>query len=182
MRRVVLVLGLALAGCTGEEPAPTTTSSIPVEDVLPRASTTTSTTSVCPSMREALKEAKEERVGSGRTDRDDAQQQAMVEDAARRAREAGCDISDLVGRNVGNSPATAAPMTSPPRARATTAPPTPEQSCHPSYQGACVPADASDVDCAGGSGDGPEYTGRVTVVGPDVYDLDRDGDGVGCQS
>jgi hypothetical protein len=41
---------------------------------------------------------------------------------------------------------------------------------------------ASDVDCLGGSGNGPEYVGTVTVIGPDVYDLDRDGDGVGCEA
>jgi hypothetical protein len=40
---------------------------------------------------------------------------------------------------------------------------------------------ASDVDCLGGSGDGPEYVGTVTVIGPDVYDLDRDSDGMGCE-
>jgi hypothetical protein len=51
--------------------------------------------------------------------------------------------------------------------------------CHPSY-GGCVPF-ASDVDCAGGSGNGSEYTGAVAVVGPDVYDLDRDGDGYACE-
>ena len=51
--------------------------------------------------------------------------------------------------------------------------------CHPSYEGACVPF-ASDVDCIGGSGNGPAYVGRVIVVGPDVYGLDRDGDGIGC--
>ena len=51
--------------------------------------------------------------------------------------------------------------------------------CHPSYTG-CVPH-AADVDCAGGSGDGPAYTGPVQVVGPDVYGLDRDGDGWGCE-
>jgi hypothetical protein len=51
--------------------------------------------------------------------------------------------------------------------------------CHSSYAG-CVPI-ASDVDCAGGSGNGPAYTGRVDVVGADVYDLDRDGDGVACE-
>lgn len=63
----------------------------------------------------------------------------------------------------------------PPRA----APP-PQPSCHPSYEGACVPF-ASDVDCAGGSGNGPAYVaGPVRVVGPDVYDLDRDGDGIAC--
>ena len=32
----------------------------------------------------------------------------------------------------------------------------------------------------GGSGNGPLYTGRVEVVGPDDFGLDRDGDGVGC--
>lgn len=53
--------------------------------------------------------------------------------------------------------------------------------CHPSYAGACLDPDASDYDCAGGSGNGPKYTGRVTVVGPDVFDLDRDNDGIGCE-
>jgi resuscitation-promoting factor RpfB len=60
--------------------------------------------------------------------------------------------------------------------------PEPDSDCHPSYVGACVPVGVSDVDCAGGSGDGPEYTGTVEVVGPDEYGLDDDGDGVGCQS
>jgi hypothetical protein len=56
-----------------------------------------------------------------------------------------------------------------------------ESSCDPNYSGACVPI-ASDVDCAGGSGNGPAYvTGPVTVIGTDIYDLDRDGDGVGCE-
>jgi len=54
------------------------------------------------------------------------------------------------------------------------------QNCHPSYTGVCVPI-ASDVDGASGSGNGPEYVdGPVYVVGPDVYGLDRDGDGVAC--
>jgi hypothetical protein len=52
--------------------------------------------------------------------------------------------------------------------------------CDPNYSGACVPI-SSDVDCAGGSGNGPAYVhGPVRVVGSDIYDLDRDGDGVGC--
>jgi hypothetical protein len=56
-----------------------------------------------------------------------------------------------------------------------------ESGCHPSYEGVCVPF-ASDVDCAGGSGNGPAYVrGPVFIVGPDVYDLDRDGDGVACE-
>ncbi|WP_043724625.1 G5 domain-containing protein [Micromonospora maris] len=52
--------------------------------------------------------------------------------------------------------------------------------CDPNYAGACVPI-ASDVDCAGGSGNGPAYVeGPVRVIGDDIYDLDRDGDGIGC--
>jgi hypothetical protein len=57
---------------------------------------------------------------------------------------------------------------------------TPERACHPSYEGACLDPNSPDYDCEGGTGDGPDYTGIVRVVGPDVFDLDRDGDGVGC--
>jgi hypothetical protein len=53
--------------------------------------------------------------------------------------------------------------------------------CDPNYSG-CVPV-ASDVDCAGGSGDGPGYAqGPVRVTGSDIYDLDRDGDGLACDT
>jgi len=53
--------------------------------------------------------------------------------------------------------------------------------CDPNYEGACLDPNAADYDCAGGSGNGPEYTGRVTVVGSDPYGLDADGDGIGCE-
>lgn len=53
--------------------------------------------------------------------------------------------------------------------------------CDPNYAGACVPI-AVDVDCAGGSGNGPAYVqGPVRVVGSDIYRLDNDGDGIGCE-
>jgi hypothetical protein len=53
--------------------------------------------------------------------------------------------------------------------------------CDPNYAGVCVPI-ASDVDCAGGNGNGPAYvTGPVYIVGDDIYGLDRDGDGVACE-
>lgn len=59
--------------------------------------------------------------------------------------------------------------------------PKPRPSCDPNYSEACVPI-ASDVDCAGGSGNGPSYvSGPVRVIGSDIYDLDRNGDGVGCE-
>jgi hypothetical protein len=66
-----------------------------------------------------------------------------------------------------------------------TPPPAPEPDpvgCHTSYSGACVPI-ASDVDCAGGSGDGPAYVdGPVYIEGSDPYGLDGyDNDGVGCE-
>jgi hypothetical protein len=58
-------------------------------------------------------------------------------------------------------------------------PPKPTRSCDSNYSG-CVPI-ASDVDCGGGSGNGPAYVyGSVKIVGYDIYDLDADGDGYGC--
>jgi hypothetical protein len=57
----------------------------------------------------------------------------------------------------------------------------PVSNCHPSYD-PCLDPNASDYDCDGGSGDGPNYTGFVTVTGPDDYGLDSDGDGTGCES
>jgi hypothetical protein len=52
--------------------------------------------------------------------------------------------------------------------------------CDPNYSG-CVPI-ASDVDSAGGSGDGPAYV-KVPrkFIGKDIYGLDSDGDGIGCE-
>ncbi|MEU8613571.1 G5 domain-containing protein [Actinoplanes sp. NPDC048791] len=55
-----------------------------------------------------------------------------------------------------------------------------EPDCDPNYSGGCVPVD-SDVDCAGGIGNGPSYVDEVVkVIGTDIYDLDRDNDGFGC--
>jgi hypothetical protein len=55
--------------------------------------------------------------------------------------------------------------------------------CDPNYQGACLDPNASDYDCAGGSGNGPRYVqGPIRVVGNDHFGLDRDGDGIACES
>jgi hypothetical protein len=55
----------------------------------------------------------------------------------------------------------------------------PQRECDSNY-GGCVPV-ASDVDCAGGSGNGPAYvSGPVRVIGSDIYRLDNDHDGYGC--
>ena len=85
--------------------------------------------------------------------------------------------------------AEASPAAPPPTAPPTTAPPpppaaAPTASCHASYEGTCIPPDVSDADCAGGSGNGPHYVQEknIRVVGQDVFDLDGDADGIGCES
>jgi hypothetical protein len=80
---------------------------------------------------------------------------------------------------VAQAPPAPKPAPTPKPEPTTEAPPPP--ACHPSYVGGCLDPNASDYDCIGGSGNGPKYTGRVTVVGPDVFDLDRDSDGIGCE-
>jgi hypothetical protein len=41
---------------------------------------------------------------------------------------------------------------------------------------------ASDVDCLGGSGNGPAYVqGPIQVIGTDIYRLDNDHDGIACE-
>jgi|GEM_PF-1970487 len=54
--------------------------------------------------------------------------------------------------------------------------------CDPNYANPpCVPI-ARDVDCDGGNGNGPAYVkGPVRVIGRDIYRLDRDNNGVGCE-
>lgn len=78
-------------------------------------------------------------------------------------------------------------VTVPPVAEATAVgtydppPPPPVSNCDSNYADACVPV-SSDVDCAWGSGDGPAYLeGTARVVGVDIYDLDRNGDGIACE-
>jgi hypothetical protein len=61
------------------------------------------------------------------------------------------------------------------------APAQPVGGCDSIYADACVPT-SSDVDCAGGGGNGPAYfDGVARIVSNDVYELDRDGDGYACE-
>ena len=81
-----------------------------------------------------------------------------------------------------NIPATNIPTTKAPATKAPTKAPTrPAGNCNPNYS-PCVPNDPVDVDCKGGGGNGPSYVdGPVRVIGNDVYGLDKDGDGIGCE-
>ncbi|HZN14739.1 MAG TPA: hypothetical protein VFB78_10755 [Acidimicrobiales bacterium] len=47
-----------------------------------------------------------------------------------------------------------------------------------------MPAGVEDVDCAGGSGNGPYYVQEKNFrsVGSDPYGLDADDDGIACES
>jgi endonuclease YncB( thermonuclease family) len=55
-----------------------------------------------------------------------------------------------------------------------------ERRCTAGYS-PCIPP-GLDVDCRGGSGDGPRYVeGPVRVRGSDPYGLEGNGDGVGCE-
>lgn len=60
----------------------------------------------------------------------------------------------------------------------------PAVKCTPGYK-PCIPLKRTDVDCYGGSGNGPRYTkpGVVYKVkrGYDRYGLDADRDGKGCE-
>lgn len=56
------------------------------------------------------------------------------------------------------------------------------QACDPNYEGECLKDGIGDYDCAGGSGNGPNYVySEVRVVGVDVFGLDANGNGIGCE-
>jgi hypothetical protein len=60
--------------------------------------------------------------------------------------------------------------------------PRPSPKCDPSYPGVCLRVGIGDYDCAGGSGNGPNYVrGPIRVRPPDPFGLDRDGNGWGCE-
>ncbi|KNH18582.1 hypothetical protein ACU18_07175 [Arthrobacter sp. ZBG10] len=106
-----------------------------------------------------------------------ASEQAAAEKAA--AEQAAAEAQAQAARDAAAAQAAAAAAVPP--QRAAPAAPAAASGCDPNYSG-CVPI-ASDVDCAGGSGNGPAYVqGPVSVIGSDIYGLDRDGDGFGCES
>ncbi|HEX8858143.1 MAG TPA: hypothetical protein VGC06_03440 [Actinomycetes bacterium] len=77
------------------------------------------------------------------------------------------------------APTTHRPPTTRPAPKTTMAP---SGNCDPSYPGSCLHDGIGDYDCAGGSGNGPNYvSGPIRVRPPDPFGLDADGDGVGCE-
>lgn len=59
----------------------------------------------------------------------------------------------------------------------------PSSNCDPAYPDVCLHDGIGDYDCAGGSGNGPNYVkGPIRVLRPDPFGLDSDHDGVGCET
>jgi len=89
------------------------------------------------------------------------------------------------------APATTKPHLAPPTTRrvvATTTPRLPattatKRNCDPAYPDVCLPDGIGDFDCAGGSGNGPNYVkGPIRVLSPDPFRLDADHNGWGCET
>ena len=94
-------------------------------------------------------------------------------------------MASLIGRALGLAPVDVPPPTTtlPSTTTTTIADDGQGWGCHPAYID-CVPNHPDDVDCAGGTGNGPVYVEgpvRVKTIGIDPYDLDRDNDGIGCE-
>jgi uncharacterized membrane protein YgcG len=56
--------------------------------------------------------------------------------------------------------------------------------CTPGYSPCLVYHGGADYDCSGGGGNGPYYTAPgvvYRVTGPDIYGLDSNGNGLGCE-
>jgi len=71
-------------------------------------------------------------------------------------------------------------------AKARPAPPpstAPAQNCDPSYPDMCLDPAVEDYDCTGGQATDPSICeGPICVRPPDPFDLDREGDGWGCEN
>jgi hypothetical protein len=95
------------------------------------------------------------------------------------AREEGKDLWGVIPTPVSEATPTNTPR---PQPTATSVPPPKQPVCHPSYPSVCLAIDQGDYDCAEGSGNGLLCAqGPIRVLPPDPFDLDRDGDGIGCE-
>ncbi|ACL39129.1 conserved hypothetical protein [Pseudarthrobacter chlorophenolicus A6] len=125
----------------------------------------------------AADKAAADKAASDKAAADKAAADAAAQEAARQAAEAKAAQDAAAAQAAAEAAARAAAAPAP---KAVPAAPAAGTGCDPNYSG-CVPI-ASDVDCAGGSGNGPAYVrGPVQVIGSDIYGLDRDGDGFGCE-
>jgi hypothetical protein len=91
------------------------------------------------------------------------------------------DVAQTGGGDIVTDPSACPPPPGPPPTVPPPTGPPPASDCDSNYSGACLDPNSSDYDCEGGTGNGPDYTGPVEVVGDDHYGLDANGDGLGCE-
>lgn len=182
MSKILLVLALVLAACAPSAPNP------PTEPLIPtiRPSSPQPSAPPAPFAKPRVEKrivAETVRIPFQRTTREDG----TVNEGRRYVETKGVDgirkriyEVTIVDGKVTSKVLTADIETTHPQAEVVVVGTKVESRCDPNYSG-CVPI-ARDVDCAGGRGDGPAYVrGPVEVVGYDIYDLDGDGDGIGCE-
>jgi PASTA domain len=186
----LILLGLILMGCgdpgdvvAASDPAPTTASTAPRTTATTRPATTAAPTttprvevprltgmSLAGARRRLTAAGLELRVGYRRTARVAAGTVISQSHRIGAGVAPSSVITLVIAKALPPPPTTQPPATAPAR------------SCDPSYPGVCLDPTAEDYDCAGGSGNGPRYVqGPVQVRPPDPFDLDSNGDGVGCE-
>jgi hypothetical protein len=186
-----VALGNANDGATrsGGSPAPPTTSS-PLPEVT--TSTTMATTTTAPPTTIATVEVPRlvgMKLASAKAALAERGLRASVRYRVTASAPAGTVISQARRSGAGVLPDTRVTVViakAPPPPPTTAPPPppttTPARNCDPSYPDVCLDPNAEDYDCAGGSGNGPRYVeGPIRVRPPDPFDLDREGDGWGCE-
>ena len=197
LRRAMTIAGLALvtalSGCAADDTVGTSTTQAPTAASTPTVATATPSESPSPTPVVTTETVTEtEAIPFEKVRRDDASMDLGEEAVTTKGVDGiktltyevvltdGVETSRrLVSEEISTKPVDE--VTSVGTRKPPPLPPDPEPECDPNYEGACVPID-SDVDCAGGSGNGPSYVeGPVRVVGSDIYDLDRDRDGIGCE-
>jgi hypothetical protein len=189
---VSVVLGVAALG-NGNEPngegAPPTTRPA-ASSSLPTTATTAPTTTTPPTTTIATVEVPKlvgMRVTSAKAALANRGLRSTVKYRSTASYPAGTVISQSRRTGAGVLPDSRITMVvakTPPPPTTTPPPPTTASSrnCDPSYPDVCLDPNAEDYDCAGGSGNGPRYvSGPIRVRPPDPFDLDREGDGWGCE-
>ena len=168
---LVLIAGGSLAGCKSTSNASSASHT---------RSQAAQTAQPSPSANDGA--AASEAAASGAAASEAAASEAASEAASAAASSAAASAAASSAAAVQKSAAAAAQSAAASKSAAAptqAAPPAPD--CTPGYDPCIAPG--SDVDCQGGSGNGPRYvTGPIRVTGDDPYDLDRDGDGIGCES
>jgi hypothetical protein len=193
---VSVVLGVVAIGNGGDGTTPEVASTMPAatSDPLPPVTTTTTwptTTTSPPTTTIATVEVPKlvgMRLTSAKAALADRGLRARVTYRSTASAPAGTVISQSRRTGAGVLPDSRITMVvaKAPPPPPTTAPPPPTtrpaRNCDPSYPDVCLDPNAVDYDCAGGSGNGPRYvSGPIRVRPPDPFDLDREGDGWGCE-